>query len=54
MKILYESIFSFMTLNIKRVVSLLYMLDSAIYRAVTKEAINGFFSMALEKNSWKH
>ena len=38
MKILYESIFSFMILNVKRVVSILYVLDSAIYRAVYEKS----------------
>ena len=49
MEILYESIFSFMILNVERVVSILYILDSAIYRPVRKKAINGFFREALEK-----
>ena len=49
MEILYESIFSFMILNVERVVSILYTLDSAIYRPVRKKAINGFFREALEK-----
>ena len=50
MEILYESIFNFIIPNVKRVVSILCVLDNAISRAVTEEAINGFFSRALEKN----
>ena len=38
MKILYESIFSFMILNAKRVASIFYMIDSAIYRAVYEKS----------------